>query len=80
MSEKECEDCGKPVRFVKTGSGKWLCLDPDHDEAGTVVLVVDQREPWPVAVEFKRPSLAKAKFGSRSRYRLHKETCRRGMP
>jgi hypothetical protein len=80
MSTKPCDECGREVRYVKTGGGKWVCVDPEPDDAGTVILTVDQRDPWAVAIVFPRPSAARAKFGDRSRYRLHKETCRRGEP
>jgi hypothetical protein len=39
--ESKCQGCGAPLRWAKTEAGKWLCLEPQPDPAGNVVVGAD---------------------------------------
>lgn len=41
MGLMRCPRCGRPIRWVLTGTGRRIAIDPEPDPAGTVIRVED---------------------------------------
>lgn len=82
--QDECRECGDPIRWVTTASGKSLAVEPSSDPAGTYVMV-RRFDPklgkWRlVAVQLSRPEREEATARGELLWLAHAASCRGALP